>query len=150
MILCIQERETHMGIYYSAMALIGYKIGLSKFNETKEIPSCEHNAENAKFCPTCGKKVENLKRTYVIDEFNDFYEEILENIKDKQIIWDFDYNNDYVYIGYGVRCSDEESKYIELPSDIESVKQKLHDILKPMEKYLTFDKFGLWVTHIGK
>jgi hypothetical protein len=139
-----------MGVYYTAKAMIGFKASLKKFYEETEKTSCDHNPGAVKFCPDCGKEVKTYKRVYEIAEGEVLRYEILEALPDGYVYEINEIDDDIVlFVGYGMAADEDEVKFSNIP-DFETVKATIATRLKSMENLLELEKFGLWLTNVGR
>lgn len=142
-----------MGVYYTATALIGYKIGLAAFFEKQKVQSCScakfhEYMVSGKFCPECGEKLAITEQTVTDDRLMDLQEKLYENCPDGiTFALDLEYTKT-LYIGVGVSAERGEAEFCSLP-DKESVDALVKETLEDFEDYVTLGKFGLYAIHFG-
>jgi hypothetical protein len=138
-----------VGTYYSAVALIGYKISTEKFFKTSLEKRCSHTIKaGAAFCPKCGAKTGLYERHSVIDEYDDLREEL--DTPPNGYVSEVIDGEQFIYIGYGVTCDSQESNMKSLKDyDENKIKDKIAEfLLNYVElQLITLDEnsFGLWV-----
>jgi len=139
-----------MGIYYSAIALIGYKVSLAKLKTKTTVRSCDHATKGAKFCPECGTKVSIRQETSMADEWDELYELLLENCPE-DITWNYDgeYNSDFLYIGYGTSAEPGDVSMVRIPPE-EAIKALVAEVLEPYKDFLVMGEYGLYSIHYGR
>lgn len=131
------------------IALVGYKIDLNNsiFLEKKTIRSCEHTNDNsAKFCSTCGIKIKVETRRVE----NDVYGQVLESsdLLPDDYVFSFNGNNLY-FVGYGIQIDRDEFGKLDIPADIDKVKQTIKSLMPEKVCSILNDiNFGVWISNL--
>jgi hypothetical protein len=120
-----------VGIYYSAVALIGIVFERpDSLITTTTTPSCGHEERHGQnFCPRCGEPV----RDRVVKNYNAVYEsaELIEENLPDDYVFVRTYNGDFFFLGYGLTADcddDEDGDELPLP-DVEEVKKTIRGLL---------------------
>jgi hypothetical protein len=145
-----------MGIYYTARTIIGYRLAPNRFDSTV-VPNCPHGiADDAKFCPVCGKAKGTRVKETMRPAWEAFRYQFLEMQLPDHIVFEDDFENEnHFWIGYHAgSCDEGETDYrpLDLPY-LANLKQELDDLLNPFVTVGLFelfdDNFGIWTTNTG-
>lgn len=139
-----------MGIYYTANAILGFKIDLSNMYETETVRSCNHETGSAKFCPQCGERVKTSTEKTRSDLYDAITEKFWEGDLPNGIVWEIDEHKDQLYVGYGVSADRDEVKSCVIPSQ-EVITAFVAECFADVEGFVPdLSNFKLYVTCIGR
>lgn len=135
-----------MGIYYTARAIVGFRFSLARFYRDEQRPSCPHDTQGARFCPTCGTRVGMTTQRTWLDEREEL-RELLEDLP-RGYAWEEDEYEQVIWVGAGASADRDQSASCEMP-DPDEVRRVVSGTLADVMHLIDLGPCRLWVTNIG-